>query len=201
MAQWQEKQVIMSCRLFGAYPFGYAPFQLKFDNRKDDKGVEINMYRRYKVAKWAAITLAIIVVIGICLSVVSALSQDTKEIRPSFTRGSLNEQGKVLESNTELVTKKYFKCRGLTITLDEDSDVTYQVFYFDKHEEFISSSEIITGDYDGEGMPENAVYARLVVMPDIDEDETLSWFGNFKYINQLTITVSRDQTIKKSSVE
>lgn len=156
------------------------------------------MYKKYQVAKWFAIVLAIIVAIGACVAIITVLSRDTKEIHPSFTRGSLNEKGLILESNTELVTKNYFECRGLIIALDEDSDVTYKVFYFDKNKEFISSTEEITGKYDGEDMPENAVYARIVVTPDIDEDETLSLLDISKYSKQLTITVSRKQDVKKS---
>lgn len=128
--------------------------------------------------------------------------KETKTISPTFKVGSLDATGKYEKSDGSIYTKKMFKCKGLAVELTEDANVTYEVFYYDTDEKFVTS-EIYT-DSAELTVPDSAVYARLVVTPIWDAsvkaaDRVIKWYNVSKYSKQLKITVLKDQTVNEEA--
>lgn len=148
-----------------------------------------------------SLVLCSLLVFGAVFGAVSLImnyKDDMKTIHLSFTRGALDNTGKYLKTNASIYTKDAFECKGLTVTLDFDSDITYQIFYYDEFGLFVSASEIYDKSVKA-NLPENATHARIMVIPVWDnnvfaEDRTISAFGVIKYSRQLKISVLKDQS-------
>ena len=127
---------------------------------------------------------------------------DVKTIHPTFAIGGLDSNGKYEESETTLYTKEAFECKGLTITLDFENDITYQVFFYDEDGKFVSSSDVLDEKYNDE-IPTGATHARVEVTPqwtDVEEDDQkLDWFDIRTYSKQLTIEVDKVQEEKEDT--
>lgn len=117
------------------------------------------------------------------------------EINPKFSIGGLQENtGKYEESEYTLYTKNAFECEGLEITADFDSEVNYQVFFYDESGAFVSATEVLDGNYRDE-VPAFATHARLeltpVFAPDVkQEDRKLTWYNYRQYTDDITIRVA-----------
>lgn len=123
--------------------------------------------------------------------------EKTKVIRPSYSIGALSEQGDYVENKQSLYTKEAFDCKGLKIETDFDSNITYEVFFYDKDGNFVSKTEAQTKNYST--VPETAVMARISIAPvKPDKDFEFTFFNKYKYSNQLKITVDKDQTIDEA---
>lgn len=135
-------------------------------------------------------------VVGIS-AISKKLNSDDKTIHPTFSVGSITSAGKGDSSDkSSIYTKDAFECKGLKVELDFDATVRYQAFFYDELGNYISNSA--TEKYDESEdlsavIPTDAVYARLVVTPDDDEDGEIKWYEVSKYSSQLTIKVLRDQ--------
>ena len=124
------------------------------------------MKLNYKTKQIISIVLVCVIAFGAIMGL-SALSkkldEDMKIITPTFEVGGLdNTTGKYVETEGSIYTKKSFECQGLTIKLDFDSQVKYQVFYYDELDEYIGEC---TAEYDESVelvVPENAKFARRI---------------------------------------
>ena len=135
------------------------------------------------------------------------LDEDMKIITPTFEVGGLdNTTGKYVETDGSIYTKESFECQGLTIKLDFDSQVKYQVFYYDELDEYIGEC---TAEYDESVelvVPEGAKFARVKVTPvwgaDVKEKErVVEWYETLKYSTQLQISVLKDQETVADTTE
>lgn len=131
-------------------------------------------------------------------AIVDYSEQDVKTIHPAFAIGGL-ENGLYEETETSIYTKEAFECKGLTIKLDFDHDVTYQVFFYEEDGDFISSTEVLDERYDEE-IPTGATHARIEVTPqwtnvEDEDDRKINWFNKIKFANQLNIEVDKDQSV------
>ena len=142
--------------------------------------------------------LVVVLLAGACFGIIAIVSKvnstPLKTLHPTFVRGSLDEQGQDVETRQSIVTQKYFECRGLEITRDNKSTVSYEVFFYNVELNFISSTGALDKNYDGVDMPSNAIYARIVVTPSTASD--LSFVDVWTYAAQITIKVSRNQNIE-----
>lgn len=163
---------------------------------------------KYKTRKTISQLLSIILVCALGFAAIfgiSALSkklkEDMKVITPTFEVGGINAEGKGdKDMDGSVYTKESFECKGLEVKLDFDSKVTYQVFYYDKLDNYLSASSA----YDEStelSVPSEAVYARIVVTPIWDddvasEDRVCHWYDVTKYSSQLEISVLKEQKEK-----
>ena len=155
-----------------------------------------------KTKKILSIIMVCVITLGaICgiSAITNKLDEDMKVITPSFSVGGLdNTTGKYVETDGSIYTKDSFECQGLTIKLDFDSNVKYQVFYYNELDEYI---EECTPEYDESVelvVPEGATYARIKVTPvwsaDVKaNDRVVEWYEVLKYSTQLEISVFKDQ--------
>ncbi|MBO5850950.1 MAG: hypothetical protein J6R29_01295, partial [Clostridia bacterium] len=91
-----------------------------------------------------------------------ALDTPTKTIHTSYHVGGLNDSGKFTDSNASIYSDA-FECQGLKITPDFDSNVSYEVFYYDHNEQFLFSSGSKTDFYESDDT--FAKYARIEITP------------------------------------
>ena len=158
------------------------------------------MSRKFKVSKKSlpktllkigAGVLAIGGVAAIAGAVVDYVKDDSKNINISYEIGGLNAVGQYVEDESTIYTKEKFACDGLQATLDFDSQISYQVFYYDILDNFIDSSDTLTTGYSEEA-PLNGAYARIMITPLDDEDGKISWNEKYDYASQLNLSVSKE---------
>lgn len=162
---------------------------------------------KYKTRKTITQILSIVLLCALGVGAVfgvSALSkklkEDTKVVHPTFEVGGIGDDGRGIADETgSIFTKEAFECQGLEVKLDFDSNVTYQAFYYDDLDTYLSSSEVL--DVSKKlAVPANATYARLVVTPiwDVDvkdDDRVVHWYEVIKYSSQLEIFVNKEQEV------
>ena len=125
------------------------------------------------------------------------LKEETKVIHPTFSVGGLNANGEYEETDGSIYTKDSFECLGMSVKLDFDSNVSYQAFYYDDLDKYISSSPVYEESMEL-AVPATAVYARLEVTPiwadDVEEeDQVVHWYNVAEYADQLEISVLKNQ--------
>lgn len=134
------------------------------------------------------VVLGLGAIIGGTALITSIEEKTTKTVKPSYSVGGLTENGAYFETK-ESIYSDAFECIGLKITPDFDSNVSYQVFFYNMNEQFLESTAEMTSFY--EGVPLLAKYARIEITP--KEDERVSWYEVNKYAKQLTVEVAKKQ--------
>ncbi|MBR5144356.1 MAG: hypothetical protein IKW53_04825 [Clostridia bacterium] len=145
--------------------------------------------------KVIAIVLAFGVIIG-CVSLVSGLGEDDqgyKTINPTFSVGAISaDTGSYVDDECAIYTKEAIECTAIKLSADFDSDIKYEVHFYDEDDSWISSVE--NGglnsyfDCEANGNPFHAV--RIVIYPQSDENGKVSLLEKFTYANQLTIKIT-----------
>ena len=141
--------------------------------------------------------LAFAAVVASVGGITAIIGNKTKTISPlSFEVGALDENGKYKEDNQSIYTKEAFNCIGLRVEPEFDSQLTYDVYYYDYNGVLIEKKLGFEGIYD-EDFP-IAKMARIVVHPeipeDIDDDEfKISFFDKYEYARKVKITVDKNQ--------
>ena len=155
-----------------------------------------------KFKKILCVVLVIGAVVGIGALVNSFARNDYKTVRSSeFSVGALDENGKYVEDKQSIYTKDAFECIGLRIEPDFESNVTYDVYYYDYNETLVEVKSGLDSVYD-EDFP-LAKLARIVIHPEIPSDvkekdfKIASWEIN-SYAKNLKITVDKEQDYKYS---
>ena len=80
--------------------------------------------------------------------------------------------------------------QDLEITLDDNSNITYKVVFYDEDEKFVSATGMLETDYTSTATPENAEYFRVVITPNqVDgEDVILNIFNMGKYTKMINVS-------------
>ena len=154
--------------------------------------------------------LLVAIIAGVLALAGSLLGKETKTISSTeFSVGGINAQGNYVESKTSIYTKDMFECQGLSIEPDFEATGTYQVFYYDSNKNFIGATDELNaedGVYSLSNSPmyAKAVYARIMITPDVPVDEDGDVVEDFKirfyevasYAGDYKITVNKDQKYK-----
>ena len=135
----------------------------------------------------------------LCVGFVSSLFKDdnTRTISASaFSVGGLDENGKYVENDQAIFTEEAFDCIGLRIKPAFKEKITYDVYYYDYDEKFITARKGLTEVY-SEDFP-LAKMCRVVIHPEIPEGEktkdfSINFFEAYSYAKKVTITVDKDQ--------
>lgn len=130
-------------------------------------------------------------IMGVGALLNKAEEETTKVINPTYAVGGLTEQGAYLDTKTSIYTENAFGCQGLDIEMDFKNNVSYRVYFYDIDNNFLSSTDILTENYDETTTPEYASYARIVITP--NDDDSISWYEKNGYADQLTIEVNKEQ--------
>ena len=88
-----------------------------------------------------------------------------------------------------------FECQGLTIKLDFEHNIKYEVFYYDENGTFLEKTGLLTEDYVNDDL--RRIFARIVITPDWSVIDTntheIQWYEVNKYAKQLSFRVNEIQ--------
>ena len=134
-----------------------------------------NRYKKkISVKKIIGIVLVGALLIGI-LSSFAVFANDSKPVTSlEFSVGGLDEAtGQYVEDKTAIYTKDAIECQGLSIKPEFDSNVTFQIFWYNEDEVYFGCTERTTmpsARFIGD-VPYLAKYCRIVIYPSqLDEE-------------------------------
>lgn len=143
--------------------------------------------------KWVIIFLLMIGVIGAIVTLFVMLDRNTTVTEigaEQYIIGGLDDEGAAAEGDTSIVTRGTFTTDGLKVELVDEATVTYELYFYDGEDNFISSTGTLSADFNSE-VPENAESAKCVITPTADEDGKVDLLEVLGYAGQVTITVNR----------
>ena len=147
-----------------------------------------------KNISYVFVFLLVIAAVALISSLSVNNNGELEKINPKFSIGALDATGEFMESDSSLVTKEAFVCNDLTVYKDFNSDINYQIFFYDYDENFILSTEVRNDKFVNE-LPNWTYYARIVITPvwdkDIaEEDQIIKWYEVYKYSSKLNVEIS-----------
>ena len=152
------------------------------------------MTERGKRMAWkVGVVLAIILAFGLIATLFVKLDRQTTTTTiggEAYSIGTLDETGEPTETNTSIYMRKSITTDGLKCEIAEDAKIKYELFFYDKDGEFVSSTGDLTADWAGE-VPEGAESVKVMITPTADEDGKVSLVEVLGYANQLTVTVNK----------
>ena len=129
------------------------------------------------------------------ISLVDSDKFDVKNISDlSFGVGGLDSAGKYMSTDKSIYTKDAFECQGLSVSLEFDSEISYQIYFYDQNNDFVHTTGKLEGAFVSDSVPFFAKYARIVITP--DDDEKVTTLEVLKYAKQLNAKVNREQGFK-----
>ena len=163
------------------------------------------LFKKFTWKKLLAVLLAIITFAGTIFGLVKLsekMKDDKTKASSVFEVGGLDAStGKYVDTDTSIYTKNSFKAKGLEIKLDFDSNITYQVYFYDELGEFVSCSEV----YDKGHKFYTPAYheVRILVTPvwdlkSTEDEQVIKWYNVHKYSSQLEIRVDKNQNFTES---
>ncbi|MBQ9069924.1 MAG: hypothetical protein IJY23_01075 [Clostridia bacterium] len=165
-------------------------------------------YKKMSKTKTIVTTIAIIaILVGAIAGVVALASGNKSEegyinVDPKFYIGGLNSDGEYVDAENSIYTRDAFECEeSVKVILDFDSNVKYQVFFYDDVDEFISATDVVQKGAEFV-TPADATHARILVIPIWDaeietEDRVVKWYSINKFANQLTIRIQ--ETVEENT--
>lgn len=152
------------------------------------------MTERGKRMAWkVGVVLAIILAFGLIATLFVKLDRQTTTTTiggEAYSIGTLDETGEPTETNTSIYMRKAVTTDGLKCELAEDAKIKYELFFYDKDGEFVSSTGDLTADWAGE-IPVGAESVKVMITPTADEDGKVSIVEVLGYASQLTVTVNK----------
>lgn len=142
------------------------------------------------LTKVIAIILGVALLGGCATLISNFANKKYEEVHPSYKIGSLNSEGGYVEDEGSMYSE-HFECRGIKIVPTFDSKVKYRVAFYEEDGTFVSMTAESTKKTQPE-VPENAMYARVLITPKDDEDGKISIVEKFDYANDITIYVLKD---------
>ena len=139
------------------------------------------------------LTFVLITILSVGLIAVAVKLDDSIKTRDvsvtEYTIGALGDTGKEKEDTGSIVTEDFINVSGLTITVKEDANVTYKLYFYDEEKEFISATEELDTDTNSTTVVEGAKYFKIVITPTGDSE--ISNLEISKYAKRLTVTVNK----------
>ena len=157
------------------------------------------------VGKFLSGILLIGMVLGVGTFIVSLFNntdvvEDYEEINVKFEIGGLDELGSYLDTEGSIYTKEIIEVTDLFVEIEFDTNVSYQLFFYDEDGELIRSTDILTKNSSYTADENDVLRVRDVVTP--LNDESINFLEVYGYANQLTFKTSVQQpTIEETPQE
>ena len=91
------------------------------------------------------------------ISLVDSDKFDTKNISDlSFGVGGLDSTGKYMSTDKSIYTKDAFECQGLSVSLEFDSEISYQIYFYDQNNDFVHTTGKLEGAFVSDSIPSKA---------------------------------------------
>lgn len=141
--------------------------------------------------------LVFVIAFGVVTTLVSRPEKTTKEISDfAFSVGGIDENGKYEKRNDTIYTKNRISALDLTVTPNYTFKGKYKIFFYDGKDNLIMATNEIEDVYcvsDSFLMaPDNAYfYARIMILPELDDGDKINFLEPVKYSSQLKIENSK----------
>lgn len=122
--------------------------------------------KRTGKVNWLGIVIVVLVIVGVVMFVKNIndnLPTETVGVLDYAVGGIDTSTGKYAKAEDSFYTKNFLNFEGLDISLKENANLTYKVFYYDSEKEFISASTTFNGDYTAPSDVEGAKYVKVMV--------------------------------------
>ena len=142
--------------------------------------------------------LAVVLVVSLVGNIGNKDDDGYKTIHPSYSVGAIDATtGQYTEDENAIYTKDIIECTGIKLYADFDSDIKYTVHFYDENDVWISCVEneglnLTLAELDAAEEPVHGV--RIVIYPQNDENEKVSFFEKSTYANQLTVKITTEET-------
>jgi len=155
--------------------------------------------RKFSIKKIITIILVVFIFAG-CIALLAVIGKNTdKKISSnSFSWGSIDSEGKFVESKASICTYEMFECQGLKVNSKFDAVSTYSIYFYDSDGKYLQCERNIDGKFDGD-VPELAKYARISI--DSPDGKDIKRLKINNLANKFKITVSRVQEYKYEGME
>ncbi len=127
--------------------------------------------------------LVLVAAIGLCVRMGSSQTYTTLSAT-NYEVGALDEAGKFTKNAGSFVSTGFYDVDGLSVKVDEDADLSYQLYFYDAEENFISATNNFGVTYNGV-IPEDAELFKIVITPTNDDD--ISTFDIIKYESDVEV--------------
>ena len=145
-------------------------------------------------ARWVVTLIVGIILVAMVAGLAIQLDRSTTTTRIGSERyaiGGLTAEGEYKDTALSIYTPNGIKIDGLDIEVaDKDSGVEYQLYFYDKDNDFLSRSDVLTADFDG-SIPEGAKTVKIVITPNLESGDNINLFEISNVAKQLTVTVNR----------
>ena len=138
--------------------------------------------------------MSVVALLSATFGIFGNKGEDVNEVgRFDWVLGTVNEDGKMVDSKQNIVTEALYELTGAEIAIDKDANVTYKVVFYDEDKNYVSMTEALDADFDATKIPEKAVYFRVIVTPSEVDGEAVKINPLFinKYAKQLEITLAK----------
>ena len=127
--------------------------------------------------------LVLIAAIGLCVRMGTSQTY-TSLSATGYEVGALDSTGAFEKNAGSFVSKDFHSVEGLSVKVDEDADLSYQLFFYDAEENFISATNNFGVTYNGV-IPEGAELFKIEITPNNDDDITT--FDIIKYESDVEV--------------
>ena len=152
----------------------------------------------WKTVILAAVSVALVAALAVTgITLFNKKDKDSDgyvQVDPQFTIGGLTETGAYKDTNASLYTKEAIEADSVRIKLEFDSNVKYQLFFYDENGNFVSAGTSLASGSTTETLPEGATCFRIVITPtwgeDVEEDDQkVTIFNKYSFEKQLTVSI------------
>ena len=149
------------------------------------------------LTKFVAIVLVFVALFGV-VSIFGKDDDGYKTIYPSYSVGAISKTtGASTDDEAAIYTKDVIECTGIKLSADFDSDIKYTVHLYDEDDKWIRCVEneglnLTLEELDAESTAIHGV--RIVIYPQSDENEKVSFLEKSTYANQLTVKITDKAT-------
>ena len=160
-------------------------------------------YKNFKERiNWKTVILTVVSVALIAALAVTGITLFNKkdkdsdgyvEVSPKFSIGGLAADGTYEETDGSLYTKDAISAENVKVVLEFDSTVTYQLFFYDEYDNFVSAG-VALGKGSETEVPEGASAFRIELTPvwgeDVDEDnQKVTILNKYSFEKQITVSI------------
>lgn len=153
----------------------------------------MRMKRLSTKGKWSLVWVLIAVLslgmVSTAVKLNDSVKTDTLKAY-DYEIGGLTSTGSENSSKGSIRTKDFIPTDGLEVIMQEDSEVTYKLYFYNADESFLSVQEADqTGDFKFPSTGNNAAYVRIVITPTDDTEITLLEKGG--YCDDIKVTYDK----------
>lgn len=149
--------------------------------------------RTANIIRNVVVALLLIGIIASIIALFVKLDRQTNIVTiggESYSIGAIDESGKITDSDASIYLRKAVTTEGLKCELKQDAKIKYRLYFYDKDGGFLSASEELQVDFDG-NVPKGAESVRVVITPIADGDGEISVIEILGYADQLIVTVKK----------